>query len=188
MRHKLLTILFALACAAACHADTVTTGNLAFTCNGGCTVGPVFSSTAPTFGSFTYDNTTGQFLNFTFTWNGITWSATGMGQANYNALLGVGPNVQMWNAYCIAGTVFQWPQYSCDDEIGADMFLLNGNTASDPAAVTWVSEMSPTPFPYDEATGTMTAVNLEDPVIPTPEPSALWLLLPFAFTLLRRKG
>ncbi len=167
-------------------ADTITTGNLSFTCQGGCiTPTPItpstFASSAPTVGSFVYDNTTGQFLNFTLTWNGITWGVSGLTEANYLAIRGIGPNQQEWFGVCIAGLVNRYPQFSCDDGIGFEMWLFDGTTISGqladispPGGISFISETNPTTYPYDTAQGTMTAVDL---VTTTPEPGTVGLLL-----------
>ena len=166
-------------------ADTITTGSLSFTCQGGCvTPTPITSSTfaasAPTAGSFTYDNTTNQFLNFTLTWDGITFGVNGLTETNYLALLGIGPNVQRWTGNCIAGLVNRWPQFSCDDALDFSVFLVNGNTVTDeldlttpPGGVFFISENNPTTYPYDTASGLITATDL---VTTTPEPPLLVLL------------
>jgi hypothetical protein len=188
MKSKLAILALVLVClwGRAASADTITTGDLSFTCQGGC-VAPTpitsstFASSAPTSGSFTYDNTTNQFLNFTLTWNGITWGANGLTEDNYLALIGVGPSQQRWFGFCIAGLVNRWPQFSCDDGIGFEMWLHNGNTVSDrlsnvnpPGRIFFVSETDPTTYPYDQAEGTMTATDL---VTTTPEPTTVGLLL-----------
>jgi hypothetical protein len=159
-------------------ADTITTGDLSFTCRGGCTAPtPITSSTeavsAPTASSFTYDNTTNQFLNFTITWNGITFGVDGLTETNYLALIGIGPNLQEWTGFCMAGAVFQWPQFSCDDGSGFSLFLLDGNTAFDGLMGIFISATAPTTYPFDNSTGTITATDL---VTTTPEPTSFVLL------------
>jgi hypothetical protein len=165
-------------------ADTITTGDLSFTCRGGC-IAPTpitpstFAASAPTAGSFTYDNTTNQFLNFTLTWDGITFGVDGLTETNYLALLSIGPNVQKWTGTCIAGLVNRWPQFSCDDAIDFTLFLLDGNTVTDVLdlathpGVFVISPANPTTYPYDAADGTITATDL---VTTTPEPPLLVLL------------
>lgn len=180
-------------------ADTVTTGNLSFTCGGGC-IAPTpitqstFAATAPTAGSFTYDNSTNQFLSFTLTWDGITFGVNGLTETNYLALLSMGPNVQKWTGNCIAGLVNRWPQFSCDDALDFTVFLLNGNTVSDALdfgtqpGVFFISETNPTTYPYDTAGGTITATNL---VTTTPEPPITRLLvsgIALLLALKRRTG
>jgi hypothetical protein len=153
-------------------ADTITTGALSFTCNGGCGQNGLNGYSAPTAGFFTYDNTAMQFLNFTITWDGITWSVAGLTEANYLALIGVGPNQQHWSGVCIAGTLF--PQFPCDDALDFQLFLFDGNTVSDVLNGTFISETNPVPFPIDQVSGAMTATDL---VTTTPEPTVAGLLL-----------
>jgi hypothetical protein len=74
MKTKLAILALALVCLSPARADTVTSGNLSFTCLGqGCL--------SPTSGSFDYDNTSNQFLNLTLTWDGLNF---------------LGPPVQIW--------------------------------------------------------------------------------------------
>jgi hypothetical protein len=170
MKRLVLFALLALALPAAALADSITTGDLSFTCRvGGCSPGG-----APTSSSFTYDNSTKQFLNFTIVWDGITWGFTGLNEANYDALIGQGPNQQDWTAFCMASPVF--PQFPCDDGFGFDLFLLDGNTVSDSLQGTVISETNPVPFASDSGIGAMTAINLDRGPTPTPEPET-WILI-----------
>jgi hypothetical protein len=169
-------------CSAA-KADTITSGGLSFTCihPSPCYTPPTGTvpqdvSTAPTSGSFIYDNTTNQFLSLTFTWDGAVWSAPLDSSyqgvvlsepAGYLALLA---GTMAWDAYCVTDSFAPWPTTSCDAtgfvdvHIGTDdgFFLLNGPFVSGAST-----------YPTDAALGLVTATDL---VTTTPEPSLLVLL------------
>jgi hypothetical protein len=162
-------------------ADTVTAGNLAFTCEPNCSIptGPItgstFAATPPTSGSFTYDNTTNQFLAFDVTWNGSTYGQTGFTQANYLAMIGVGSNQQGWGGECLNGEgATAWPQISCDFGNFFHYFLIDGSATSDDLGAVFISRNGPVTYPNDSATGTITATELVTTT--TPEPSSLALL------------
>jgi hypothetical protein len=151
-------------------ADTITTGNLSFACFvGECVQNGDLVGTAPTAGSFVYDNTTNQFLTITITWDGITLygfhDATGQETA-YLELIGSSSSPLMWNAVCTAGTIIQG---HCGGEFGFSLF-------DQAFAVNMVLAPLDTPmptFPNDASAGTVTATDL----VTTPEPGATGLLL-----------
>jgi hypothetical protein len=104
-------------------ADSIVTRSLSFVCDNGC-LQPY--NTAPTSGSFTYDKASKQFLSFNVAWDGFNWSISGLGQANYLALIGNGPNVQKFFLECVAGSN---TVPDCD-QTGSifEMFLVNPET------------------------------------------------------------
>lgn len=179
-----LVVLFLAIGARRASADSITTGNLSFTCDGGCGGSGIFGHTAPTAGSFTYDNTTNQFTNFSITWNDIVWSVSGLTETNYLALNGIGPNQQRWFAFSNASVML--PLSFCDNGCGFQVFLVNGTTVTDDLNGTLVSFTAPVPtFPYDAASGDIAATDL---VTTTPEPAVAGLLLVgLGFALIAKK-
>jgi hypothetical protein len=97
MKSKLAYLALVLVClwGRTASADTITSGNLSFT-------NLNVQGTTPT-GSFIYDNSTKQFVQFTVLWDGFIWGMNGLGPDNFNALMGIGPNEQKFNMYCIGG-------------------------------------------------------------------------------------
>jgi hypothetical protein len=75
VRKRILILgLLLTAVAVPARADTITTYNITFTASTG---------TAPTFGQFTYDSTTPNFISFTVIWDGHTYDMTASpGNAN----------------------------------------------------------------------------------------------------------
>jgi hypothetical protein len=151
-------------------ADSIVTGGLAFT-----DFVPSAESTLPT-GSFTYDKSTRQFLSFTVAWDGLTWAMNGLGQANYQALVGEGPYVQQYFMECAAGSN---PVPLCDST-GAifEMFLVNESTGFSTDALTdgFVTSGSRSQN-VDWANGFIT-----DPPLATPEPPT-WMLILTGLTI-----
>jgi hypothetical protein len=113
----------------------------------------------------------------------------GLGLANFNALMGIGPNEQKFNMYCIGGITFPWPKYSCDDS-GAimDMFLINpslpnsqccidylGGEFNNPAGNYTVVIPGPSQVAIDVFDGFATATDVH--TVSTPEPTTVGLLL-----------
>ena len=158
-------------------ADSIVTGSLSGTCDSGCFSTSSFGITfaaSPASGTFSYDRTT-QVLSLSILWDGFTYVDT-LNQTAYLALLGHGPYILRYDAFCDASGEFPWPQTSCDN--GHGFALWAADKSGDPANVflgtqgpMQVSFAGTSTFAYDNVTGT-----LMDPPTRTPEPSA-WFLL-----------
>jgi hypothetical protein len=170
MKSTLAFLALVMAClwGRAASADTITTGDLSFTCNiCGVLQNGNQINTAPTGGSFAYDNTTNQFLSLLITWDGVTFTFIGgqpsindpgNAEAVYLALIGSAP--VYWDGICLHLPNDPFP---CEE---AEGFRLDGFFGS------YVSGAFP--FINDETGGLVTATN---PVTTTPEPPVIGLLL-----------
>jgi hypothetical protein len=173
----------ALACGAAVRADSVVTGTLGFTCDGGCQP-PMGSeyNTAPTSGSFTYDKATQQFLSFSINWDGWTWTEplSQLTQADYLAFIGKSLFAEHYFIGCIAGTIAPWPQFSCDQTSWFETWRAGHNMGPFGGGDGYASiTPGPSTYPIDTASGTMFVTDLDkadkaDPVA-TPEPGTIVL-------------
>ena len=163
-----LTILLVAIGAPDAHADAITTGSLAFTLGSCCT--------APTAGSFTYDNTTNQFTSFAIVWNGLTFDLSfGATETNYLALTGAISSPLTWTAACIPSTIN--PTVPCDGVL--DFGLFAGTSLLGSA----LNPLVPT---QNQAVGGGTFTD--DHTVPVPEPGAAALLLMgFGLVLVMRK-
>ena len=176
---KLLSLLvLSLGLATLAKADTVTSGTLAFTCEPFCDIGNN-SATAPTAGTFSFDNTTGTFLTFSVSWNGTTYGQpiAGFGENIFDALFGQGPLVLGWMGECEGGIgVEAWPAVSCANDNLFVYFLKHKGTGVEGLWLPAGSEsrVGPTTFANDFADGT---IFVDDPVVTTPEPSSFFLTL-----------
>jgi hypothetical protein len=149
-------------------ADSIVSGSLSFTCDGGCFTG-YFASTAPT-GSFSYYKST-QTLSIAVLFDGLNFVFPSLPQAYYQAIVGQGPSFEKYEAYCFASTIA--PQTICDNGSAFELYLV-GKNGVDEASVDYgtpVLPIGPSTYPYDEATGTVS-----DPPVRTPEPAVYVLL------------
>jgi hypothetical protein len=179
MKTRRAMLILALVCLACfwgreIKADTVTSGNLSFTCDSG-SCGPTGNtfdfSTAPTAGSFVYDNTTNQFLNVTVTWDGMplhsSLSEIVGGETVYLGLIGLGSAPPAWDAICTAGTI---EQGHCGGLFG--FLIFDPSSPQIRVGLAPLDTANPE-FPNDAAGGIVTATDL----MTTPEPTASVLLL-----------
>jgi hypothetical protein len=173
MKTKLAFLALVIVCSwgREASADTITTGNLSFSIfDGSCiNVSPGDGCTAPTAGSFVYDNTTNQFSSITVTWDGfeLVGRSEGSGeQTAYLELIGASSSQLVWSGLCTAGTITQG---HCGGEFGFAFFDHSSvNIGLGPLS-------TPNPeFPNDSAGGIVTATDL---VTTTPEPTAAMLLM-----------
>lgn len=168
----LLAALVLLCASLVADADTITTGNLSFTCSGTNCNGSPLPGTPPDSGSFVYDNTTNQFVSMMVSWDGLSlvlvppeFTIPPINQeAVYLGLIGEG-SPEFWIAIC--SQEVEAPSAGCGDDFGFEV----GALVLYPAV----------PFPLlmpempnNFAAGTVVAT---DQVTSTPEPSTLALLL-----------
>jgi hypothetical protein len=159
------SLMMMLGSAMCSRGDQITAGKLDFTCVD--CVAPVGgASTAPAHGSFSFDNTTGEFLNVVLTWDGMKFDGTDVQNpvAMYQQLTTTG---LPWSAACVSfepdcGTVLQ---VVFSTPLGFIDFLPEPNSLPR--------------FSYDLADGTVSATHLKDPAatVPTPEPATVVYLL-----------
>jgi hypothetical protein len=172
MKRVVLFTLLALAVPLAARADSIITGTLDFHCVGCAPQGETVD-TVPTDGAFSYNNSDKQFLSFNFNWNGMAFFLYSSPERNdrvtYLDLIGKGSSPLLWVAICSAG---QEPPFGMCG--GQFVFAIYDSTSNFMIPVT---VLATTPeFPYDAAAGTITAMNLHDPVT-TLEPSVLILVI-----------
>jgi hypothetical protein len=176
MKSKLAILTLVLVClwGREAKADTVTSGNLSFTCDPescGPTGNPFDFNTAPTAGSFVYDNTTNQFLSVTVTWDGMplysNLSEIVGGETVYLDLIGLGSSLLRWDAICTAGTI---EQGHCGGLFG---FLVFDPSSPQIGVGLAPLDTANPEFPNDGAGGTVTALDL----VSTPEPPLFVLLM-----------
>jgi len=142
-------------------ADTITSGTLVFTLGGS-------GGTDATGGSFTYDNTTNQFLSFTATWDGLTFDFSASATpSNYQALIGAISSPMQWSAVCEPSSVN--PGVPCDGELQFRIILDSSLLG------TGLEPFVPT---QDTATGagSFTVTQLQTAITPEPDASSLLLL------------
>lgn len=188
MRSKLSFLALALVfqCGRA-SADTITTGNLSFTCSVTGCPGESFGTAliVPTTGSFIFDNTTGQFVNIFVTWDGIPLVLNGSvmvtGALNeatlYQELIGAG---SQWVGICGSANI---PLLGPCDKFA---FVLGTPAENDPAFLGWATfPISPT-FESAAGEGAVTATDLE--MVSTSEPTATHLILLSLGVILAHKG
>jgi hypothetical protein len=160
MKTRLAMLALVLMClwGRAASADTITTGNLSFSIfDGSCiNVSPGDGCTAPTAGSFVYDNTTNQFLSIRVTWDGFELVAPQVDRSSeqtaYLELIGASSSQLVWGGLCTAGTITQG---HCGGEFGFSFF--------DHGSVAMGLRPTSTPnpeFPNDGAGGIVTATDL----------------------------
>jgi hypothetical protein len=164
MKTLLLTVItgIGLLLSPSLYADTITEGKLVFSCPN---CGPTsygIQNTIPSKGSFSFDNTTDQFLTISTTWDGVVFN-TFPQPANplqvYDELL-VG--TLQWAFTCI----FQFG-LACDQKYY--VVLYDATNYMGLSSGTGGFQFS------DTAGGTVGVRALHDPVVDTPEPSALTL-------------
>jgi hypothetical protein len=172
MKPLLLTVItgIALWLSPSLYADSITTGILNFECSDcGAPTGSTHH-TAPTQGSFSFDTTTGQFLSVDMKWDGFEVAGPPPSVTNpaaiFEQLITTGAP---WTFVCIStGDIL------CDQRF---WMVIDSNLGFLGLAGSLDDLSSEKPkFFFDDASGTVTARNLEDPVT-TPEPSVLTLAL-----------
>jgi hypothetical protein len=172
MKSKLAFLALVLVCFGRCaSADQITMGTLNFDCLN-CsnpTLGVI--STPPTNGSFVYDNTTNQFLNVMYTWDGVLFDLDSFpldpnlpttAQAIYQDLIGAGAGPLHFTFFCTTVNPQNGP---CERNFA---FFFDGPGATGPFNVTMYVGGPSLNFTSnnDDAEG----------IVTTPEPSALLLL------------
>jgi hypothetical protein len=100
----IVAVVFMALVVPSARADSISSGTLSFTLDSCCV--------APTSGSFTYDATTNQFLNFSVIWDGMTFDLSHATQTTYLAMSGAIPTPLFWTAACEPSTVN--PTVPCD--------------------------------------------------------------------------
>jgi hypothetical protein len=192
MKTKLAILALVVVClwGRTASADTITSGNLSFTCQG-CGQSGVFVNTAPTAGSFVYDHTTNQ-LSLTITWDGVRLGFVGRpaeSADDFADLISSSPLQVAWFFQCIHSGVF--PTAPCDTtdfDLGFHNPAFPAGIPNDFPIALQPSSFGPGTFTnvYDMAGGFVTATDLVTTT--TPEPTTVGLLLlGSAFALALRK-
>ena len=152
-------------------ADTITSGNILFTC-----INCAPNGTAPTDGSFSYDDTTNLFSKLTFAWDGFNAQISGGNvtpgmslqseeEDVFQKLIGVDSAPLEWDFHCVEGTEIGLP---CADIFAMTMDNLGVGPASFPIVPA---------IPNNAANGTAIGTDIVTTTFNTPEPATFAFLL-----------